>query len=113
LILFRLAQIQKSITKTKNMATLKICTFAGCGPIPPGLEQKCDGCNRIFCLKHRLPEVHDRDGCALKQRVWANMEAHQDARILQRERFEAGRADLKAKLDAKRAELAQQRAKKK
>ena len=69
----------------------------------------CDHCKKTFCIPHRMPEGH---GCGVSAAASAQLKASAEAQAQRRARDAAGHGDAKAKLDAKRAELADARAKK-
>lgn len=70
----------------------------------------CEYCNKRHCLKHMLPEVH---GCRDAAKNFAKMQASRDASDVRAAKRAHDTQDLRAKLQAKRDELASQRAKKK
>ena len=73
------------------------------GVVPP-----CDYCDALFCLSHLQPEVH---GCGDAAKGAAKMKASADIREQKQTQRAAVNAEAQRKMDAKRAELAQQRAK--
>ena len=41
-----------------NETKIERCTFDGCKKKIHLINFTCDYCNKKFCLKHRLPEIH-------------------------------------------------------
>lgn len=66
---------------------------------------KCDFCSRKYCLKHKNPETH---GCRDQQKIASKFEASADSTQVRRDKNEHDKnaGDLKARLAAKKAELA-------
>jgi hypothetical protein len=78
--------------------------------MPVAAMPPCALCHRPYCISHQVPESH---GCADAAKNSARMDATRDTAKSQRAAKDASRGDAKAKLDAKRAALAQDRQKKK
>ncbi len=69
----------------------------------------CPHCARKYCMAHRLPESH---GCRDAAKVAAQLQAHQDARDTRAANKAQGNGDARARLEAKKAELAAKRQRK-
>jgi AN1-type zinc finger protein 2 len=46
-------KVQKKLAKELNK-----CCFDGCRSKDPVLNINCDSCDKKFCIKHRMPEIH-------------------------------------------------------
>mmetsp|Transcript_4519 Transcript_4519/g.4993 ORF Transcript_4519/g.4993 Transcript_4519/m.4993 type:complete len:102 (-) Transcript_4519:126-431(-) len=93
-----------------NLTTSGCCGFPGCAERANGGVPPCDFCCKRHCLKHILPEVH---GCRDAAKNAARMQASRDATSVREAKRAHDTQDLRAKLQAKREELASQREKKK
>ncbi|KAG0175362.1 AN1-type zinc finger protein 1 [Apophysomyces sp. BC1015] len=56
--LFKSIESLKQHSVTGCMRPVQLCGVDKCGALDPMMEARCDGCDRIFCLKHRYPSSH-------------------------------------------------------
>ena len=87
------------------------CAHPGCEKMtmPVGTMPPCDHCKKLYCIPHQVPEGH---GCGDAVKNFHRTQATRDADVTRRAKKDAGMGDAKAKLAAKRAELANDRLKK-
>lgn len=87
------------------------CGVQGCtGMVMPlAAMPACSFCKKPHCIPHRAPESH---GCTTAARNEAQTENTRAADQRRREVKEAATSDARAKLQKKRDDFAQQRAKK-
>ena len=91
-----------------HTTNILMSSCAKCGALTMGMPP-CDVCKKHYCIPHRLPEVH---GCGDALRNKAQTDNTVAANKKRQEKREHDHKDAKAKLDAKRKELAAARAKK-
>jgi predicted nucleic acid binding AN1-type Zn finger protein len=87
------------------------CTVTGCAGMvmPLSAMPACDYCKQPHCIAHRMPESH---GCGDAAKNKAHMDNAKAADAKRREVKELGSADARAKLQARRDDLAKERQKK-
>ncbi|GFO02979.1 DNA-binding protein smubp-2 [Plakobranchus ocellatus] len=91
------------------------CAFRKCKTLTTTLGQKCNLCDRRFCLAHLTPEIHGCGAAAKDQaRRTISREGvlHSGSGVPDKKPNAARRAQLELKMDKKKEELAKVRARK-
>lgn len=82
------------------------CAFDSCKQSIRTLGQRCQCCERIFCLSHRIPEIH---GCGEAAKIRARQLARKPKCAKPKASDATRKTQLHKKLDKKLDEMSEQR----